>query len=417
VESADDTISLSGRLLQEGDLEAVRKLELIKRLLKHRRDPRVAPMLLNSLKTETDPEILKTIILGLGFLKDRALVPELLPFLRHSSLRVIAATIKSVCKLNPDLETETLHPLLVSRDQKVRSASILALLSTNAKVGMEMLDQIARSPSEGLRKTAVVCLTAVDAATCELLLLAMFERETEVKLLREQTKMLRKRLSKDGLEKLLDLKARLLAAKPDQSGAREQIDRKLRYIEKITAWAYENLDLSAGKIGTLEGAVDRKIAETEKREARDEEVRRREEHQELERRRAPAPLLVTMRPVLVAFATLAALGGVAHLAGLRLSGSPEPPIPKEMKAPELVSALGKVGERVSVDGEVLALYPYNNSVMLAAPGPILITATFPNGLPDAARLRAKVHLEGEISGVRSRATLYVAGTRLARSGA
>lgn len=412
----DDEVDRSSAELDDPAIERIRKLELVRKLIRLRKDERVAPMLLRLLASEKDNEVLKTVILGLGMLRDRGLVKNLLPMLEHPSMRVIAAAIKSLCKLDPNMEIQTLHPLLTSRDAKSRLAAVLALMSANPRLGDEMLTQLARSPTESLRHTAVKCLETIPLARAQDLVAEMFIPETSMLVLKDIARAIKKRgVSREGLEKLNAYRATLKASHPAGDGELSMREAKLAILERLSRRSYEKLDLSAGTIGTMEGLVDKQAVSLESQAVRVEKQKESERRTGQQRKLAATQEAKKRGP-----AWGRVVGGfvlvIVAAAGAHFSLRSEPEAVK-LAAParvEIPSVLGKAGERVSVDGEVLHVYKAQRSVALMADhqGPVMMIAVFASGLPPAARAGAKVHLEGVIHDVKGSTSLTIVGEKL-----
>jgi len=412
VETPRDEVEQSSLLLDSPEIERVRRVEAVRQLLKHRKDPRVGEILVRLTQTETDPEVLKTVVLGLGLMHDRKYVAVLLPLVEHPKLRVIAAAIKSLCELDPDMEVRTLHPLLASRDDRARTAAVLALLSHNARLGGEMIEQLAGSPTESLRLTAAKCLEALELARAQALVVAMFQAETRLTVLREIALAIAKRgIARDGLERLNAYRAELKAAKPSGDDAAALVAAKLKVLDKLARQTYEEMDLSAGTIGTLEGQVDRLATSLETKAAEvqrtAEERRRTGQQRRLTEKQAALARGPRWGRMVAGLMVCAAVGAAAHLLW-----KPEPAAPKIADAPvSIASVLGKAGERVSVEAQVLHVYRAQHSVALVAPGPVMICAVF--GELPPARAGAKVRLTGVIRNVQGTTSLTVAGETLA----
>ncbi|MBI4861316.1 MAG: hypothetical protein HY815_13825, partial [Candidatus Riflebacteria bacterium] len=88
------------------------------------------------------------------------------------------------------------------------------------------------------------------------------------------------------------------------------------------------------------------------------------------------------------------------------------PVPPQVIAE---CALGKLGDPVAVEGKVLRIFSQQSAVVIQTANRLLIYVTFVGGLPPAARSDNQVRLEGTISGINSRVSLYVAGKKLTAS--
>lgn len=418
--SDHDEIEASGQLLATGELERERRIELIRRLLKKRDDPRAVDVLKRSLeKPDEDPEVLKTVILGLGFVRDKSVVALLKPFLEHASMRVIAATIKSLCRLDPNLEIATLHPLLRSRDSKARTAAVLALLSSNRRMGTEVLHELATSPSESLRETAIACLDTLSTADAETIRIEMFLRETKMDLLKELARALKHRgVSEGGIAVLNKFRSELRASastalEPEPERLRHT---KLEVLDRLCRRAYEKLDMSAGTIGSLEGMVekdaDKLSASKEAHDKQTEEKRKTERVRQLTAKTRAATRGPRWGRVVAGFAVVIVLGGGLH-AGWQ-SGKSAPALAVGKPPPvEIASSIGKAGERVSVVGLIVHVSEAGNVVSMSGPG-VVISAVF-RKLPVEAVSGAKVRLEGTVHSVKGKSSLTVIGESLTPS--
>lgn len=414
--SDQDEIERSGAELDRPEIERFRKLELVRKLIKLRRDPRVGVHLVKLLTDEQDTEVVKTVLLGLGMMKDKKYTRVLLKFVEHPSMRVTAAAIKSLCKLDPNMEVQTLHPLLASRDAKARLAAVLALMSHNERLGNEMLDQLAISDNPELRLTAVKCLETIPEDHAQELVVRMFVPESKLSVLKEISRTIKKRgVSREGLERLNAYRAELKASHPASDEGRELRDTKLAILERLQRRSYEKMDLSAGTIGTLEGqvekqasAIETKLVEEEKKK---EEARRTGQQRKLTQKAEALKRGPPWMKVIGGFALIIAAGAGLHFA----SRSEERPPPQKLAVAkvEIPSVIGKAGEHVTITAEVLHVYKKQRSVALKAQksGAVMICAVFEK-LPDAARTGAKVRLEGVIQNVEGTTSLTVVGERL-----
>ena len=411
-----DEVDQSSAELDNPEIERFRKLELVRKLIKLRRDPRVGGMLLKLLTSESDNEVIKTVLLGIGMLREKKYTRVLVKFLEHPSMRVTAAAIKSLCKLDPNMEIQTLHPLLASRESKARLAAVLALMSSNPRLGDEMLTQLAQSGDASLRITAAKCMEAIPEERAQALVVEMFCPETQMPVLKEIARAIKKRgVSREGLERLNVYRSALKASQPADDEARAMRDAKLAILERLQRRSYEKLDLSAGTIGTLEGLVDKqadvistKVAVEEKKKA---EERRTGQQKKLTAKQEALRRGPPWGKVLAGFALVIGAGAGAHFACL-----PDPHAVK-LNAPakvEIPSVLGKAGERVSVDAQVLHVYRKQRSVALMVPGhgQVMICAVFGAGVPPAAQTGAKVRLEGVIGSVDGATSLTVIADKL-----
>lgn len=411
-----DEVDRSNAELDNPAIERSRKIELVRKLIKLRKDQRVGHMLVRLLGSESDNEVLKTVVLGVGMLRDKRYAQALLPFVEHPSMRVTAAAIKSLCKLDPNMEVQTLHPLLASRDDKARLAAVLALMSQNPRLGDEMLVQLAQSPTESLRHTAVKCLEAIPLERARALVVEMFIPETRMPVLKNIARAIKKRgVSREGLEKLNGYRSTLKASHPADDEERAMREAKLAILERLSRRSYEKLDLSAGTIGTLEGLVEKQAVVIEHKvvqEAKSKELERRTGQQKKLTAKQEAlrrgPSWVRVFGGLVAVMMLAA--------GVHVSLKSDPQVVK-LVAPEKVeipSVLGKAGEHIAVDGEVLHVYKAQRSLALMGQhqGPVMMIAVFAAGLPPGARTGAKVRVEGVIHDVKSTTSLTIAAEKL-----
>lgn len=411
-----DEIERSSAELNDPEIARVRKLELVRKLIKLRKDERVGAMLMRLLTDEQDNEVVKTVLLGLGLMKDKKYTRVLLKFVEHPSMRVTAAAIKSLCKLDPNMEVQTLHPLLASRDGKARLAAVLALMSHNQRLGDEMLAQLAISDNPDLRHTAVKCLDALPLEQAQELVVQMFEPESKMPVLKDIARAIKKRgVSREGLERLNVYRAKLKANHPADDDEKALRDAKLAILERLQRRSYEKMDLSAGTIGTLEGMVDKQAATIETRAVvetqKKEEARRTGQQAKLTAKQAALKAGPPWFKVIGGFALIMLLGAGLH-ATLKSDDAPAPAKLAVAKV-EIPSVLGKAGERVTIDAEVLHVYRKQRSVALKADrsGPVMICAVF-GTLPPAARTGAKVRLEGVIQNVEGATSLTIVGERL-----
>lgn len=409
----DDEVDRSAGELNNPAIERLRRVELVRKLIKLRGDKRVGAMLLGLLASEQDIEVLKTVVLGLGMMRDKQYIAPLLPMVEHPSMRVTAAAIKSLCKLDPNMEIQTLHPLLASRDGKSRIAAVLALMSGNPRLGTEMLAQLAHSNTESLRHTAVKCLETVDIDQAQGLVVDMFIDESRMAVLKDISRAIKKKgVSREGLDKLNTYRAVLKSSKPADDEERALKDAKLQIMERLMRRSYEKLDLSAGTIGTLEGRMEKKAVTLETQAAEDQKKK------EIERRTGNIQKLTAKNQALrrgppwgKVIAGFVVAMGIAAGAHVSLKSDPVAVrvAPEEIQIP---SVLGKAGERISVDAQVLHVYRTQKSVALMVTGPVMIMAVFADGIPAAARAGAKVHLEGTIRNVQGAKSLTVVGEKL-----
>jgi hypothetical protein len=415
--SADSKdIEASGALLIGGSGQRERRLELVRKLLKLRESPRAVEMLKQCLeRPDEDPEVLKTVILGLGFVKDRSLVKTLQPFLEHSNVRVIAATIKSLLRIDPNMEASALNPLLASKDDKARTAAMLALLSTDKRLGEEMVEQLSTSPTESFRTTAASMLDAVAAPLAERLRIDMFIREPGMELIKELARSLKRSgISEPGLEKLNTFRAEIKAAKPADPDAVALRHAKVEILDRLCRRAYEKLDMSAGKIGLLEGQVEKQAShlaqENEQQTKKTEEQKRTDRHKAVSAKLAAQRAGPPWQKMLGLFVVVAGLGAGMHFYGESQKNTVVLARPTEKL--EEPSALGKRGERVSVEAEILRVYAAQKSVALKTTSAVMVMAVFAQ-LPPAAKDGAKVRLEGTIHAVKSLKSITVVGDKLA----
>lgn len=407
--SDSDEVERSREALAADDLAAVRKIELVKKLIEHRKDRRVGEILAKLVASEEDPEVLKTAVLGLGLLGDRAHVKTLMPLLEHPRMRVTAAAIKALVQLDPNLEVQTLHPLLASRDDKARTAAVLALMSHDARLGTEMIEQLATSPTDSLRTTAARCMEALELSRAHALLVKMFIAEPRRSVVAEILVAVSKRkLSREGVEELNQYRAKLRAAKSTS----ETEAAKLKVLDKLMRQTYEEMDFSAGTIGMLEGQVDRLASSLEVKAA---DMERREE----DRRRTGQQRRITERAAAMKagprWGRLAAglVAVIALAAGAKIAWKPEPAAPSIAPAKvEIASVLGKSGERVSIEGKVLHVYRAQRSIALMSTGRVMICAVFAELPKMALQNGAKVKLEGVIRNVSAEHSLTIAGEKL-----
>ena len=405
-----DEVERSCEALASGDLERVRRVEAVRQLLAHRKDPRVGQVLTKLIASEADPEVLKTAVLGLGVMRDRAYVKVLLPLLEHTRMRVVAAAIKSLCELDPNMEIQTLHPLLASKDDKARLAAVLALLSHNPRLGAEMVEQLAGG-AEPLRLTAVKCLEAIELAHAHALIVKMFIAETKLGVLKEIALFIAdKGLAREGLDELNGYRARMKAEKPGNEEVEALRAAKLKILDKLARKTYEKMDLSAGTIGTLEGQVDRLANSLEVKAAEVQRVteqrRKTGQAQRLTEKRAALKQGPRWGRMVAGLVLVLGLG--AAVQALRPPAEERPKIAAAKV--EIASVLGKAGEHVSIEAEVLHVYRAQKSVALMAQGSVMICAVFDH-VPDA-QTGARVRLEGTIANVRGTTSLTVAGDKL-----
>lgn len=415
MDSESKDIEASGQLLAREGFQRERRLELVRKLLKLRENPRAVEMLKKVLeKPDEDPEVLKVVILGLGFVRDRSLIKTLKPFLEHPNMRVIAATIKSLCRLDPSMEVSALHPLLASKDDKARTAAVLALMSTNKRLGEEMVEQLATSPAESFRATAVEMLGACDAAVSERVRIEMFVRETKMDFIKELARSLKQAgISEPGLEKLNQFRAEQKAARPADPDAQALRHAKVEILDRLCRRAYERLDMSAGKIGQLEGMVDRQASLlAHEQEA---ETRKREDERRTDRHKLVTAKLAAQRAgppwtkIVAVFVALAGAGAGVHL--YTESQKNAVVLARPAQEAETPSAVGKRGERVNLEGEVLRVYPAQKSVAVRTTAKVTVMAVFAQ-LPPAARDGAKVRIEGTIHAVKTKSSITIVGDKM-----
>lgn len=413
-----DIIEESADGLRSPASDLARKKLLVRRLVKCRGDRRVGLILQNQLAKETEPALIQVLILGMGALKDPEQIPHLLPFLEHSSLGVVAAAVKSLCKLDPSFESETAHPLMVAKDDRVRAASIMALLSFNTESGMNALRQLASSSTVALRKTALAVLSSSQREGFEEVLLQMFFAEQDPELLEAEIKGLAGGLTHlDRLKKVMEQKAEILSRKESDRTADSITGRKLDAISTIITSSYEKLELSGDVVGTLEGQVEKQI----------------EGHRKTREtgKSAPPPprrtnkKLDTTAPVdtgdlrgagggrilgRVIFVILV-IGVIAMVApGLLENPAPAAP-PIGVVAPVTTTAttsLGQVGDVVTVEGRVVRLYPRLKVVLVELPdGAGLAYLKVPDKLPPVASEGNQVRAKGKIIRVESATAIHV----------
>lgn len=408
-------IEASGQLLATGEFQRERRIELVRKLLKLRENPRAVELLKKVLeKPDEDPEVLKVVILGLGFVRDRSLIKTLKPFLEHQNMRVIAAAIKSLCRLDPNMEASALHPLLASKDDKARTAAVLALLSTNKRLGEEMVEQLATSPTCSFRTTAAEMLDACDAAHAERVRIEMFVRETKMDLIKELARALRRKgISEPGLERLNQFRSETKASKPTDPDALALRHAKIEILDRLCRRAYEKLDLSAGKIGELEGLVDKQA--TQLAQEQDAEGKKRDEERRTDRQKLATGRLAAQRAgppwakIIGVFVCLAAVGAGVH--SYTESQKNAVVLEKPAQEADVSSKVGKRGERVNLEGEVLRVYAAQKSVALRTTAAVTVMAVFAQ-LPPAARDGAKVRIEGTIHAVKTKSSITIVGEKM-----
>lgn len=416
---ADDEISKSSAELYNPLTERAHKLALVRKLIKLRKDDRVGGMFLRLLASEHDNEVLKTVLLGIGMMRDKRYTRALLPFVEHPSMRVTAAAIKSLCKLDPNMEIQTLHPLLASRDSKARLAAVLALMSQNPRLGDEMLAQLALSDNESLRHTAVKCLETIPLESAQGYVVRMFIPETKMPVLKDIARAIKKRgVTPEGLEKLNTYRSQLKASQPTDDEERALRDAKLAILERLQRRSYEKLDYSASTIGMLEGQVEKQAEVIVTQVAAVEKAKEAARKTGVQRKLTAQARVLKQGPPWGKYA--ACLGLIMGLAaGAHFSLKSEPEAAKLAVAKvEIPSVLGKTGERITVEGEVLHVYKKQRSVAMMVPGhgTVMICAVFASGLPPAARTGAKVKLSGVIQNVQGATSFTMIGETLTPEG-
>jgi len=409
-----DPLQESADLLEIEDIGTIRKVEVIRKLLKFRKDPRVGEILKSKLAVEKDPEVLKTIILGFGYIKDARYVTDLVPFLDNESFRVMAATIKSICKIDAGQDSDMAHALVVSKDGRTRTASILALLSFDRELGLEAIGQLGSSQSTLLRRTAAQCLEADPQATASTAI-DMLVKETDKDLVDRLALILKRAPSRPGLERLYELKAALLAD-PDETLAGKKINEtKIHHIEELCAHFKTHLDVSSDGIGTLEGKLDKHLDQrrTEKERLHEEQHKGRVERL-IEARTQQHKIPPGSRAAIVAVLGIGLVGGIANWTIRRQLGEKSLSVPLSRAAIDATrtSRVGKIGDTVAFECRVMRVFKAHGSLSVQAPDGVIAITTFVKGLPTAATSGLPVYLEGTISGIRSENSIYIEGKSL-----
>ncbi|MBI4859173.1 MAG: HEAT repeat domain-containing protein, partial [Candidatus Riflebacteria bacterium] len=212
--------------------EAEVRLEAMRQVMEAR-DKKALPILLRVLQREQDAWVIASLVKGIGVLGDATHIRVLQPYLRHSDPRVCANTVEALDLIGDDLVIPILVPLLEHPDHRVAGNAVKALLKFDREQAVAALDRMAASPKESARDAAIYCLSLLDPAAADRILLKLFATEAFPALLQKEADA----LASQGTRAVLPEICRLARSTSggDRSVLARKIQRAIADRENVTA--------------------------------------------------------------------------------------------------------------------------------------------------------------------------------------
>lgn len=357
------------------------------------------------LRHERAPAVLARALRRLGRLGDAAALAQVRGFLDSEHAEVAAAAAEAVVRLDRQRGIDLIKPLLAAPDPARRVAIVQALLDVGTVDSSGVIVRMSQSESLERRRLSVELLAAVASEVAWPLAWRMFEQESDPELLDAEARLLERTLPESGIEKLYDLRLALdLEREPGDDPA---VDRRLEQIARVLASLFGTFRLTAAEIEGLEQAYERRargVLTRPEGPSRSGDPR----SESATRLARPRVSLEDARLRRLAAGAVVALcvATVWTVARPRAKLPPHLPAPVDRKVTE--TALGRVGDDVTFEAEVLQADP-GRSTLVVMKDRAIAAWVFARGSCPWALLTAgrPVRVEGRLIAARDPRSVYV----------
>ena len=377
-------------------------------------------VLVELLGFEQSPVVQARALRRLGRLGDAAVLEPVRGFLKSEQPDVVAAAAEAVLRLDRQRGVELIRPLLDESDAPRRVAIVRALLDVGTLDGSGVIVRMSLSESQDRRRLALQLLASIASEVAWPHAWRMFEQESDPALLEEEARLLERTLPESGIEKLYDLRLGLDLAREEQ-GDDPTVDQRLELIARVLASLFRTFRLRPAEVEALEREFDRRARGVLRRvdgpsksgDPRSESATR------LARPRTRVPDRRDDGPIrddagerrrlraLAAGAVLALC--VTTLWTLARARPRLPPnLPRPVDRSVTQTALGRIGDEVSFEAEVLQADPGRSTLVVLKDRSIaawvFVRGSCPWALLTAGR---PVRIEGRLIAARDPRSAYV----------
>lgn len=402
--SSEDLSVLRSRLLAQSGDPAVRA-GLVDQLAASAEPAVAVGILVELLRSERAPAVLVRALRRLGRLGDAAVLDPVRAQLDSDHAEVAAAAAEAVVRLDRQRGVSLIKPLLARSDSARRVAIVQALLDAGTVDSSGVIVRMSQSDSLERRRLAVELLGAVASEVAWPLVWRMFETESDPELLEAEARLLERTLPESGIEKLYELRLALdLQREPGDSA----VDRRLELIAVVLASLFRTFRHTAAEIEALEQAFERRArglltridGPSRSGDPRSESATR------LARPRVADDETARLKR-LAAGAMLALCVTTAWTVG-RPRAKPSHALPPPVAILVGDTALGRVGEDVAFEAEVLQADPARSTLVVlkdrAIAAWVFARGSCPWALLTAGR---PVRVEGRLIAARDPRSVYV----------
>jgi hypothetical protein len=372
--TAEDLEHIKSSLL-DGSQSPAEACALVDRIAAEAAPADARRLLAGLLAAELDHGVAVRVLRALGRVADASSLAAIGPRLAADDPEMRAAAVEAAIRADPVRGLEIAAPVLESGDPAMRSLAARAMLDVGGDQGTGALVTLCFAGAKTKRRLALDILSSVSADLAWPLFMRMFEVETDHELLEDQAAALERVLPERGIEKLYEIRLGLdLALDDARPGVDERlVEARMDLVARILATLFRTFRLTEAEIDALENAfherASRMLTRLKDPSARGDprtlgEIRAR--------RRAPVPgtrpglaTALAARPRLAAamVGALLVLGLVA-LSSLSGRGRSARAARRPPEAGPSASALGRIGQDVSVTAEVLMVDPGGRAMAL-----------------------------------------------------
>ncbi|MBI4858717.1 MAG: HEAT repeat domain-containing protein [Candidatus Riflebacteria bacterium] len=342
------------------------------------------------------------------------------PYLARREPELLTTAAEALLRLDRGRAMDLVRPLLESPEPQVQVSAVRALLNVGGEESSSALARLCLSGSQRERRLGLELLSTVSADMAWPFALQMFGQETVPEILEETADLLERILPERGIERLYDLRLALdtQLQDPTRTGDSTIPEQRLDLLARVLANLFRTFHLLEAEVEALESAYlerTHQVLGTAREPLQRGDPRT---FSNLKARPRPVPPEAarpqsTYQTVAIAITALLLLLGLTSLWALgtrmRASSARRARAPRIWASPgEKMTALGNVGDPVSLDAEVLLVDPQRRILVAMKDRAIGLWITARGEVDwDQIGPGALLAVSGKITGARDFRNLYL----------